>query len=229
MRTLANLVMGVAMALAGCVTALAAPPDGFVDLEAYIPGIVVEARYAGNHNFVGQPIDGYEAPKVFLSVEAANALKTAQHRLAAQGMTLKVFDGYRPQRAVDHFMRWVSDANDTKNKAAYYPDVAKHRLVREGYIAEKSGHSRGSTLDLTIAHIMPDGSVQELDMGSPWDFFGPISHPSSKAVSDDARANRMLLRMSMLAAGFKPYEAEWWHFTLTREPYPNTYFDFPVE
>jgi len=229
MRTLINLVVGAGIALVGYVAAFAAPPEGFVDLKVYIPGLIVDARYAGERNFVGAPIDGYPAPKVFLSREAADALKHVQARLQAQGMTLKVFDGYRPQRAVDHFMRWVADSADTKNKATYYPGISKDRLVPEGYIAEKSGHSRGSTLDLTIARVLADGSVEELDMGSPWDFFGPISHPSSREVSDDARVNRMLLRMQMLAAGFKPYEAEWWHFMLAHEPYADTYFDFPVE
>ncbi len=229
MRISIKLTVAAAFLLVGGLVAHASPPEGFVDLESYMPGIKVDARYAGDRNFVGAPVDGYLAPKVFLSREAADALKLVQARLELQGMTLKVFDGYRPQRAVDHFMRWVADATDTKNKAAFYPDISKDRLVPEGYIAEKSGHSRGSTLDLTIARILPDGSVEELDMGSPWDFFGPVSHPSSREVSDDARVNRMLLRMQMLAAGFKPYEAEWWHFTLADEPYPDTYFDFPVE
>ncbi|NVJ97619.1 MAG: M15 family metallopeptidase [Alphaproteobacteria bacterium] len=204
-------------------------PDGFVDLASFVPGVVVEARYAGNDNFVGAPVDGYVAAKAYLSIEAATALRLVQHQLQAQGLTLKVFDGYRPQRAVDHFMRWVKDDADTMNKDRFYPDISKTRLVPEGYIAEKSGHSRGSTVDLTIARVTVDGEVIELDMGSPWDFFGPISHPSSHNITDEARANRMLLRIQMLAAGFKPYEAEWWHFTLRHEPYPDTYFDFPVK
>lgn len=204
-------------------------PDGFVDLGAFIPGIVIEARYAGYDNFVGHPIDGYEAGRVFLSVKAAIALQKVQSRLKQEGMTLKVFDGYRPQRAVDHFMRWIEDPEDTAGKARYYPDISKDRLVPDGYIASRSGHSRGSTLDLTIVRRLDDGTVAELDMGSNWDFFGPVSHAASRDISDDARANRMLLRMHMLFAGFAPYEAEWWHFTLRDEPYPDTYFDFPVK
>lgn len=190
---------------------------------------MIEARYAGDRNFMARPVDGYKAGKVMLSREAAEALRQVQANLVANGMTLKVFDGYRPQRAVDHFMRWVDDPADTVNKTAYYPDVAKSQLVPEGYIARKSGHSRGSTIDLTIARAVASGAHQEVDMGSSWDFFGPISHPMSPLVSGEARVNRMLLRSQMLAAGFAPYEAEWWHFTLRNEPYPDTYFNFPVE
>lgn len=204
-------------------------PDGFVSVADFIPGVVVDARYAGAENFMGRPVDGYHANKVFLSQEAAEALAGVQRQLAANGLALKLFDGYRPQRAVDHFMAWTKDVKDTLNKAAYYPDLRKDQLVPGGYIAEKSGHTRGSTVDLTIVRRLDDGSYQELDMGSPWDFFGPVSHPSSTAVSGQARVNRMLLRTLMMAAGFRPLEEEWWHFTLQDEPYPETYFDFPVE
>lgn len=206
-----------------------AAPDGFVDVGEMIPGVVIEARYAGSENFMGRPVRGYRADKVLLSREAAVALADVQRQLAANGMGLKLFDGYRPQRAVDDFMAWTRDANDTVQKQTYYPNVAKDRLVPDGYIAAKSGHSRGSTVDLTIVRLLEDGHIEELDMGSPWDFFGPVSHPSSTAVSEEARANRMLLRVLMIGAGFKPLEEEWWHFTLRDEPYPDTYFDFPVE
>ena len=204
-------------------------PENFVDLTAFVPGVIIDARYAGDENFIGRPVAGYHANKAFLSREAAEALREVQLALAPHGLTLKVFDAYRPQRAVDDFMKWVKDARDTTNKATYFPDVAKDHLVPDGYIAEKSGHSRGATLDLTIASVGPDGSVVELDMGSPWDFFGPVSHALSDKVPAQARANRALLRTVMLQHGFKPYEEEWWHFTLADEPYPETYFDFPVE
>lgn len=204
-------------------------PDGFVSAADFIPGVVVDARYAGDENFMGRRVDGYYANTVLLTRQAAVALAGVQQQLAAGGMALKLFDGYRPQRAVDHFMAWTKDANDTINKPDYYPDLRKDQLVPGGYIAEKSGHTRGSTVDLTIVRLLDDGSYQELDMGSPWDFFGPISHPSSAAVPEQARVNRMLLRTLMMAAGYRPLEEEWWHFTLQDEPYPDTYFDFPVE
>jgi D-alanyl-D-alanine dipeptidase len=203
--------------------------EGFVDLAEHIPGIVIEARYAGHENFMARPVNGYNAPKAFMSREAADRLKLIQKRLADCGLTLKVFDAYRPQRAVDNFMEWTEDESDTVAKARYYPEVAKDQLVPEGYIARKSGHTRGSTIDLTIAAYTEEGQLLELDMGSPWDYFGPISHALSLKVNMQQRANRTLLRSLMVDHGFKPYEAEWWHFTLKDEPYPDTYFDFPVE
>jgi len=221
-------LMGLLVLLSTAYARAADSPD-LVDLAAHIPGIIVDARYAGAENFIGEPIDGYEAPKVLLSRPAAEALKRVQAQLKAEGLTLMVFDGYRPQSAVDHFMRWIEDTGDTRNKAAYYPNVAKNRLVPDGYIARQSGHSRGSTVDLTIARLVDGGSTEPLDMGSPWDFFGAISHPSSTVVSSEARANRMLLRVMMMSAGFRPYDAEWWHFTLAAEPYPNSYFNVPVK
>lgn len=201
-------------------------PVGFVDVAHGVPGVVIEARYAGSENFLGRPVTGYLASKALISKEAAAALAKAQAELKAEGLSLKVFDAYRPQRAVDDFMAWIRNTSDTKAKTRYYPDIAKNQLVPEGYIAEKSGHSRGSTVDLTIIRLA-DG--QELDMGSPWDFFGPISHALTDKVSIEAQQNRLKLRELMLKHGFKPYEAEWWHFTLTDEPYPNTYFDFVIE
>lgn len=229
MKIVLTALAGAAMASSMAFAVDDGVPEGFVDLERFIPGLMVEARYAGTDNFIGSPIDGYDAPKVIVSQEAANALKSVQEQLTSLGYSLKVFDGYRPQRAVDHFMRWIKDKTDRKNKQVYYPSVSKGRLVSDGYIAEKSGHSRGSTVDITVMQVLPDGTRVELDMGSPWDYFGSISSPFSGEVSEDARANRMMLRMQMIAAGFKPYEAEWWHFTLTDEPYPDTYFDFPIE
>lgn len=221
-------ILGVMMAT-GTMSAIAEGREGFVDLAGHIPGIVVETRYAGNDNFLGRPVEGYLAAKSLMSREAADALAGVQADLVAKGYTLKVFDSYRPQRAVDDFMAWIANGADTKNKAEYYPGISKDRLVPEGYIAKKSGHTRGSTIDLTIASVGDDGALTELDMGSPWDFFGPISHALNADIPPEARENRALLRGLMLRHGFKPYEAEWWHFTLAEEPYPDTYFDFPVE
>lgn len=203
--------------------------DGFVDVAEAIPGIVATARYAGEDNFVGGPVTGYEADKVMVSKQVATALADVQAELASQGLSLKLFDGYRPQRAVDHFMRWIADAQDTKNKATFYPDVNKADLVRLGYIAEKSGHSRGGSVDLTIVQRDASGNWIELDMGSPWDLFDKRSHAGSKLVDGAAQANREKLANLMIKHGFKPYAEEWWHFTLDPEPYPNTYFDFPIK
>lgn len=200
-------------------------PDGFVDIRWLIPDAVLDIRYFGTNNFVGRPIDGYEAPVCILTLEAALALQRVQKSLEPFGLGIKIFDCYRPQRAVDHFVRWAADPDDTLRKADFYPEVDKSRLFELGYIAERSGHTRGSTVDLTL---IDKATGEELDMGSPFDFFGPISWPHNMALTGQQRANRALLRSVMVAHGFKPYEWEWWHFTLVDEPYPDTYFDFPV-
>lgn len=199
--------------------ALAAEPD-FVDVAALVPAAVIEMRYAAADNFVGERIDGYRRAKCLLSKPAASALSAAQQDLEKVGLRLRVFDCYRPQRAVDHFVRWSKDLADQRAKAAYYPAVEKSALFRDGYIAEKSGHSRGSTVDLTI-----DG----LDMGSPYDFFDPLSHTGSPDPPAQARANRLLLKRVMEARGFVNYDKEWWHYTLEDEPYKDRYFDRPVK
>jgi zinc D-Ala-D-Ala dipeptidase len=198
-------------------------PPGFVDLGHAVPGIRVEPRYAGSHNFIGDPIDGYGGARAVLSAPAASALARVAAELEPFGLGLLVYDGYRPQRAVDHFVRWGKDLEDQRMKAEFYPEVDKTRLFELGYIAEKSGHSRGSTVDLTLTSLA-DG--QPLDMGSPWDFFDPISWPDSGAVPATARAHRLLLRTVMMNQGFRPYDKEWWHFTLENEPFPETYWDF---
>jgi D-alanyl-D-alanine dipeptidase len=197
----------------------AAAPD-LVDAGREIPGLVVEMRYAGEENFIGRRIDGYRKAKCLLSRQAADALKSAQEEAARFGLSLKVYDCYRPQRAVDHFVRWAADPKDVARRDAYYPNVPKAELFARGYIAEKSGHSRASTVDVTI-----DG----LDMGGAYDFFDESSHPDSKAVDGEARANRLALRLLMIRHGFRPYDKEWWHFTLEGEPYPDAYFDAPVK
>ena len=202
-----------------------APPAGFVRLRDAVPGIVLDVRYHGADNFVGAAVDGYEAPAAILTREAADALRRVQASLRARGFGLKVFDAYRPQSAVDHFVRWAADPADDRTRAEYYPDVPKSELFARGYIAEASGHSRGSTVDLTVVRLA-DGA--ELDMGTPFDFFGPESAVDYEGLTGRQRANRRLLADAMQAHGFEPYPAEWWHFTLADEPYPDTWFDFPV-
>lgn len=201
-------------------------PDGFVRLNDYMPEAVYEIRYYTDNNFVGAPVTGYEKPVAILTLPAARALRQVQTDLRPFGLGLKVFDGFRPQRAVDHFVRWAEDLKDTHTKKKYYPDVEKEHLFRDGYIAAKSGHSRGSTVDVTIIDLK---TGKELDMGTGFDFFGLESWPDDDTPTTTQRANRALLQTMMLRNNFKPYEAEWWHFTLKNEPYPDTYFDFPVK
>ena len=199
-------------------------PAAFVDAATVVPGLVEDMRYAGAHNFVGRPIDGYEAARCWLTQPTAVALAAVARDLAPRGLVLKVFDCYRPTRAVANFMRWAHDLNDTAGKAEFYPQVDKRTLFHDGYISSRSGHSRGSTIDLTLA----EAGGRELDMGTPFDFFSPRSSPGDPNVSSDARANRALLAAAMRHRGFRPYAKEWWHFTLAGEPFPATYFDFPV-
>ena len=201
-------------------------PDGFVSLDEALPDLVIDLRYATAHNFVGQQVDGYRQLPAILSAPAAAALAKVQAALRPFGLGLKVFDAYRPQRAVDHFVRWGKDLDDQRTKPAYYPDVEKDKLFKEGYIASRSSHSRGSTVDVTLVSRDGEGVVRELDMGSRFDLFGPVSWPASRAVTPQQRANRALLQSLMGAQGFVPYAQEWWHFTLRDEPSPDTYFDF---
>jgi D-alanyl-D-alanine dipeptidase len=196
----------------------------FVDAATVVPGLVADMRYAGAHNFVGRPIDGYQAPHCLLTQAAAAALAEAARDLSARGLVIKVFDCYRPERAVMNFVRWARDLGDTAGKAEFYPDVDKRTLFRDGYIASRSGHSRGSTMDLTLAKA--DGS--ELDMGTHFDFFSPKSWTDDTSISAEQHANRMVLATAMRRRGFRGYDKEWWHFTLRNEPFPDTYFDFPV-
>jgi D-alanyl-D-alanine dipeptidase len=200
-------------------------PPGFVDAGAVVDGLVVDMRYFGDQNFVGERIDGYERARCVLSAPAARALAAVQHDLAPRGLGLKVFDCYRPQRAVAHFVRWAQRIDDVKRKREFYPDVDKRDLFKEGYISERSGHSRGSTVDLTLVRR---ADKRELDLGSPFDFFSPKSWPSDTSVGAQAQANRALLAAAMTRGGFRPYDKEWWHFTLVDEPFSDTYFDFPV-
>ena len=201
-------------------------PDGFVYAKNVIADINVELRYFSSNNFVGDTIDGYLSNKLILSKPAAKALFNVQDELQQMGYCIKVFDAYRPQRAVNHFIRWARKLDDTINKQQFYPNIEKRNLFKEEYIASRSGHSRGSTVDLTII----DGNTEEeLDMGSAYDFFGQQSWVNYEGISEKQKANRQLLQNVMLKHGFRNYSKEWWHFTLRGEPFPKTYFDFPIE
>lgn len=204
-------------------------PEGFVYVTSVVLTVNVDLRYYSYNNFVGQRVDGYDSPKCILTTEAAEALKGVQDELKVFGLGLKIFDAYRPQQAVDHFVRWAEDLSDTLMKKEYYPNVDKKDLFKEGYIASKSGHSRGSTVDLTIVSIDKEHPYQELDMGGSWDFFSEQSWPDYPDIVPAQRANRMLLKLVMEKYGFKPYDKEWWHFTLKDEPFPDTYFNFPIK
>jgi len=201
-------------------------PKNFVYLADVAASIQSELRYFSNNNFIGKPIDGYLSNTIILSKPAAISLKKVQEKLVPFNLSLKVFDAYRPQQSVDHFVRWAKVLNDTLMKQQYYPEVPKNMLFKLGYIASKSGHTRGSTVDITIIDL---ATKKELDMGSPYDYFGTASHPMQNNLTKVQRANRLLLRNLMLSNGFKPYENEWWHFTLKNEPFPNTYFNFPIK
>ena len=228
-----------------------APPGAFVSLHDVDPSIIVEMRYLTNHNFIGRRIPGYRENVCLLTKQAAEGLARVQKVVRAKGYTLKVYDCYRPQRSVDAFVKWGKDLSDQKMKAEFYPRVRKSRVFKEGYIATQSGHSRGSTMDLTLVK-RPAGKQERyhrgdrlrdcggprskrfrdntIDMGTGYDCFDPLAHPYAKRFrGTKIRRNRLRLRKPMLAAGFKPLATEWWHFTLADEPYPDTYFDFPME
>lgn len=201
-------------------------PEIFTDVSRIIPDAVLDLRYFSADNFVGSQVDGYHAAFAWLTRPSADALAEVALRARHEGFRLKLFDCYRPARAVAHFARWAEDLADTRTKPAYYPDLDKSALFTEGYIAARSGHSRGSTLDLTLIEAE---SGRELDMGTPFDLFSRTSWPGSEDVSASARSNRRLLAGLMAAQGFEPFFMEWWHFTLKAEPFPETYFDFPIE
>ena len=211
------LNVGVVMAL----------PEGFVYIDEVVPGVRQDLRYAGSNNFVGRPVIGYVGHRAILTKEAARALAGVQQDLKAFGLALLVFDGYRPQQAVDDFVAWSKDPYETRMQAEYYPKVEKRLLFPEGYIAERSGHSRGSTVDLTLASA--NEPYNPLDMGTHFDYFGPESWPDYPGVIPQQRANRLLLQTLMQQHGFKAYAQEWWHFTYENEPFPDRYFNFLVE
>jgi D-alanyl-D-alanine dipeptidase len=199
--------------------------SGFVLVSDYVPAVIQEIRYYSTYNFVGDRIDGYEQPCAILTKEAARALKGISNKLNVMGYRIKVFDAYRPATAVKHFTLWGVDDLDLRMKPFFYPDLEKQELFRRGYIASKSSHSRGSTIDLTLLDMK---TGKEVDMGSPFDYFSEVSHPDYKGVTKEQYENRMFLQDMMVRGGFEPIDCEWWHFTLRDEPYPDTYFDFPV-
>ncbi len=201
-------------------------PDSFVALKDVVPDALQDVRYASSFNFVGTPVRGYEEPCVLLTREAAIALKGVSDDVQKDGYRLKVYDGYRPTTAVRHFVEWAKDLSDTRMKPYFYPEKQKKNLFAEGYIAEKSGHSRGSTLDLTLFDMK---TGKDVDMGGTFDYFGERSHAyQTKNLTKTQQQNRKYLRDAMMRHGFKPVREEWWHFTLKNEPYPKTYFSFPV-
>ncbi|MGM9703560.1 MAG: M15 family metallopeptidase [Prevotella sp.] len=206
----------------------------FVLLTDVVPDVILEIRYYGTYNFIGRRIPGYDEPIAILTRQAADSLKKVSDDLISQGYRLKIFDAYRPQKAVDYFMEWAKDVGDTLMKPYFYPELDKAVLVPQEYVAERSGHTRGSTIDLTLFDMQTE---KEVDMGCTYDYFGLASHPSAqpgqevgayKPINQQQYDNRMILQRAMVAHGFKPYDCEWWHFTLKNEPYPDTYFVFPI-
>lgn len=199
--------------------------SGFVLLSDYIPSIVQEIRYFSTFNFIGDRIDGYEEPIALLTKDAARALKAVANEMNVEGYRLKIFDAYRPATAVKHFILWGIEDQDVRMKPYFYPNVVKQDLFSEGYIAKRSSHSRGSTVDLTLLDM---ATGKELDMGSQFDWFGEESHPDYRGITKEQYENRMFLQKAMVRNGFVPIDCEWWHFTLADEPYPDMYFSFPV-
>ena len=199
----------------------------FVTLTDVVPDAILEIRYFGTYNFVGDRIDGYLEPTALLTKQAADSLRAVSADVIKLGYRLKIYDAYRPQMAVDHFVRWAADFDDTRMKTYFYPNLEKNVLFPQEYICEKSGHTRGSTLDLTLFDMTTE---KELDMGGTFDWFGPESHPDyTEGITKQQFQNRMILRDAMMRHGFKPFNTEWWHFTLENEPFPDTYFTFPVK
>ncbi len=200
-------------------------PSGFVVLADFVPHIIQEIRYYSTYNFVGERIDGYEEPCALLTKEAARALKSVGNEMIVQGYRLKIFDAYRPACAVKRFVLWGIEDQDIRMKPYFYPELEKQVLFEKGYIAVQSSHSRGSAVDLTLLDMK---TGKELDMGSPFDLFSETSHPDYRGITTEQYENRMLLQRVMVRNGFQPIDCEWWHFSLKDEPYPNTYFEFPV-
>ena len=198
----------------------------FVEIMSSPPNVYIDVRYATSNNFVGKPLIGYKTEKIFLTKAAADSLQKAIQLLDRLGYGIIIYDGYRPQKTVNMFVSWSQQLNDTIKKLAFYPNVDKNNLFKEGYIASKSGHSRGSTIDIGLVY---QSSGKVVEMGTAFDFFGPESAPKYQEISKDQREKRLILRNAMLLAGFKPIETEWWHFTLRSEPFPDTYFDFDIE
>lgn len=200
-------------------------PALFTDVKQVVPDIHIDLKYFTGDNFLGCPVDGYEAELCLITLPAAQALARVQQTLAVFGLGLSVFDAYRPQRAVDHFIRWTEDDSPNVTQDEYFPGLEPKDLFQQGYLVKHSSHSRGSTVDLTLIDLE---TGIELNMGTRFDFFGPASWFDCPSVHGQARANRMLLQQVMVQNGFLPFQQEWWHFTLQDEPYPDQYFDFPI-
>ena len=201
--------------------------SGFVILSEYVPDIIEEVRYHTTYNFIGDKIDGYDDPIILVVLEAALALQKANEEAKKLGYAFKVYDAYRPQTAVDHFVRWAKDINDTRMKEIFYPETKKEELFEKGFIASKSGHTRGSSIDLTLFNLK---TGKEVDMGGVFDNFGDVSHSSyTEGLTEEQINNRKLLHKIMTENGFKGINSEWWHFNLIDEPYPDTYFTFPID
>ncbi len=205
---------------------VSALPEGFVYINDIAPDIILEPRYYSEYNFVGKRIEEYNSPAIIMAEQAAKALKRVSDKLKEEGYTLKIWDAYRPQRAVDHFVRWAKDPKEVKMKNDFFPNVDKDKLMEPGYIAEHSAHTRGSAVDITIVNLSTN---LEVDMGCSFDFFGKIAWHGSELVTKEQAENRKKLREVMEEEGFEAYLNEWWHYTLKNEPFPDKYFDFPVE
>lgn len=203
-------------------------PEGFAYLKKENPTLIIDLRYATSENFTGKIVTGYTSEKAIGTKALSIALRKVQALLRSKGLGLKVFDAYRPQSAVDAFISWAASASDTLKKREYYPNLKKEDLFELGYIAEKSGHTRGSTIDVTLVYLKGRRKGKEIDMGGKWDYFGEASHFNYQKISPKQMENRRLLRDLMIEGGFNPYEKEWWHFSLKNEPFPTTYFDFPL-
>ena len=234
MKRLLILTLAVAACTTIAVSCGGNTEKDFVLVTDAVPDAILEIRYHSTYNFIGERIPGYEEPVALLTRQAADSLKVVSDELLQLGYRLKIFDAYRPQCAVDYFMEWAKDTSDVRMREYFYPELDKSVLIPQGYIAEKSGHTRGSTIDLTLFDMETE---REVDMGCTFDYFGVASHPdllpgqeagSYKPISEEQYLNRMILRNAMLRHGFKPYDCEWWHFTLENEPFPDTYFTFPV-
>ena len=199
--------------------------SGFVNLSDFVPHVMLDMRYYSTYNFVGERIDGYEEPLALITIEAARALKHVSNEMLALGFRLKIYDAYRPACAVSRFMFWAIEEEDIRMKSFFYPRIDKEDTFELGYIARQSSHSRGSTVDVTLFDM---AAGKDVDMGGSFDLFDEVSHPDYRGITDEQYSNRMMLRHAMLRNDFEPIDCEWWHFTLKDEPYPNTYFDFPV-
>lgn len=249
MRTVALIAAALAVAACSQSESASGPPEGFVRLSDVAPDVQQEMRYRGEHNFLGRPVTGYDAGECWLTEPAAEAVAKVQAEVSAQGYTLKVYDCYRPQRAVDDFVAWAQDPDDHVTRTEFYPRLEKDVLFPEGYILEKSGHSRGSTVDLTMvpegAGLSPEWTVGDplvdctaevgqrfadtsVDMGTGFDCFDPKAATETTKITDEQKANRRILHDAMIAAGLTNLPEEWWHYTLDDEPYPDTYFDVPI-